>query len=360
MNLVSRYLARNILLPIAVALLALVLLFAFFDLLGELGDLRPDGYSLTQALLYIAFGLPARVYELLPIATLVGALTGLSRLALASEFTVLRASGLSPWRASRLLLGLGLIMALATIALGEWVLPVTDPIARHIKSPQGGKVVAQQFRSGIWTRDGDSFINVQQILPDATLLGLTLYELDGMQRLHTWRQARQARWGNDGHWRLLDVTEMRFEPNRTHVNHLAESAWRSELNPDFLALLMLPPERMSLPSLHEYIGWLRDNKQKTARYELAFWNKIGYPLAVPVMLLLALPFAYVRARSSVQGQLGRRILIGIGLGLAFYLAQRLSGNLALLNDWPAAMAALLPVGLFALAAGIALWRAERV
>lgn len=359
MNLVSRYLAHSILLPIGVTLLALVLLFAFFDLLGELGDLRPDGYSLTQALLYIAFGLPARAYELLPIAALIGALAGFSQLALASEFTVLRASGLSPWRAGRLLLGIGLTLALITLAMGEWVLPVTDPIAQRIKSPQGSRVVAQQFRSGIWTRDGDTFINVQKILPDATLLDLTMYELDGMQRLRLWRQAKHARWSRDGNWRLTDVTEMRFEPDRTRVSHLPDSTWRSELNPDFLALLMLPPERMSLPSLHEYIGWLHENKQKTSRYELAFWNKISYPLAVPVMLLLALPFAYVQARGG-QTKLGSRILIGIGLGLSFYFVQRLSGNLALLNDWPPALAALSPISLFALAAGVSLWRAERV
>lgn len=359
MKLANRYLARSILIPIGVTLLALVLLFAFFDLLGELGDLRPDGYSLTQALLSIAFGLPARAYELLPIAALIGALVGFSRLALASEFTILRTAGLSPWRAGRLLLGLGLALALFTAGIGEWVLPFTDPIAQRIKSPHDTRVVTQQFRSGIWTRDGNTFINVQRILPDATLLGLSMYEVDGMQRLHRWREAKQARWDSDGAWRLSDITEVSFAPDRTQVRHLPEDRWRSELNPDFLALLMLPPERMSLPSLWEYIGWLRENRQKTARYELALWNKIGYPLALPVMLLLALPFAYVQAR-GVQGKLGGRILIGIGIGLGFYLAQRLAGNLALLNDWPPALAALTPVSLFALAAGLGLWRAERV
>lgn len=357
MTLANRYLARSILLPLAMALLALLLLFSFFDLLGELADVKAGGYTLNQALLHIAFNLPARAYELLPIATLIGALTGFSRLALHSEFTVLRASGLSPWRLARLLLGMGSLLALLTLSLGEWVLPLTDPIAQRIKSPQG--VQTQQFRSGTWTRDGNTFINVKHVLPDATLREVTLYEMDGMQRLLAWRHAGQAHWGQDGAWRLSGVTEMVFAPDKTQVRQLTEIPWRSQLNPDLLALLMLPPERMSLPSLYEYIGWLRENRQKTSRYELAFWNKISYTLAIPIMLLLALPFAYVHARGA-QGKMGTRVLVGIGIGMIYYLAQRLSGHLALLNTWSPALAALLPTGLFTLAAGLGLWRAERV
>jgi lipopolysaccharide export system permease protein len=98
---------------------------------------------------------------------------------------------------------------------------------------------------------------------------------------------------------------------------------------------------------------LEENRQRTDRYEIALWTKLLYPLAVFVMMALALPFAYLQARS---GGLSLKIFIGIMIGVSFQLLNSLFSHIGLLNTWPPFMTAITPSALFLLAAiGALLW-----
>jgi lipopolysaccharide export system permease protein len=121
-------------------------------------------------------------------------------------------------------------------------------------------------------------------------------------------------------------------------------------------MLMVKPEHMSIRALYEYIHHLHANRQQASRYELALWKKLIYPLSPMIMLLISLPFAYYQARS---GKIGGKLMLGLGIGLAFHLIGKASGDLALLKDGTPAMAASLPLLAFGLAGLIALFRVER-
>jgi len=355
LSILARYLAREILGSILVALAALLMLFAFLDFINEVTSIGPS-YTLSVALLYILLMMPTHVLEVLPAATVAGALFAFARLSGSSEFTVMRASGLSVGRLAGYMTLLGLFLAALSHALGEYVIPHTERTAHQLKTRATTGVVAQQFRTGLWAKDGASFINIQEMLPDASLRNMRVYVFDEHFRLTTIRHAEQAEWDADGSWRLMNVAQTRISPQGTQTEHLPTMQWRSDLNPDLLAVLMIPPERMSVQALRTYVEHLRENRQKTTRYEIALWSKLSFTLASPVMLLLALPFAYTPPRSS---HVGGRVLIGLLIGLGFHLFNRLAGHLGLLYDWPPAASALSALVVFSLGAGFALWRVER-
>lgn len=100
---------------------------------------------------------------------------------------------------------------------------------------------------------------------------------------------------------------------------------------------------MSLLSLSAYIDHLRENKQNSTRYELAFWGKVFQPATVIIMMLLAIPFAIQSQRAS---GLGSKLLVGIMLGLGFYFLNQLASNLTELNNWPALLSAAIPLMVF--------------
>jgi lipopolysaccharide export system permease protein len=105
-----------------------------------------------------------------------------------------------------------------------------------------------------------------------------------------------------------------------------------------------------------YVDYLQAGKQASGRYEIAFWKKMIYPVAVWVMLVLALPAAYIQARG---GALGLKVFLAIVAGIGFHLANSLFSHLGLLNDWPAPIVAAIP-SLLALAAGLLmLWQLQR-
>jgi len=343
MSLLARYLTQQVLLASGFILLALLVLFAFFDVMQELGSLGRNDYGLGQAIVVVLLGMPGHLYEILPVAALIGTLFALSRLVGNSEFAVMRVSGLSNWRVAGYFSVIGVLLSLVLLVLGEFVAPWSEQAAQRYKLAATHSVVAQQFRSGLWVKDGSSFINVREVMPDNTLRGIEIYGFEADGRLGWIRAARQADWRGDQTWDLQGVTETHFGDEGIRAVSSERQNWQSVLTPDILSVLLIAPEKMSARTLWRYVTHLKDNKQKASRYELALWTKFISPFVIPIMMLIAMPFAIQGPRA---GGTSAKIFIGILAGLGFHLLSRLFGHLGLLNDWPAVVVSILPLLIF--------------
>lgn len=343
MNLLARYLASQVLIASGFVLLALLALFAFFDVIQELGSLGRNNYGLVQAGIVVMLNVPGHLYEILPIAALIGTLFALSRLVNNSEFAVMRVSGLSNWRVAGYFGVIGIVLSLLVLVFGEYVAPWSEQAAQRYKLSATRSVVAQQFRSGLWVKDGNTFVNVREVMPDSTLRGIEVYGFEADGRLGWIRAADEARWRSGQTWDMQRVLETRFDDAGVSAVRLAHQDWQSVLTPDILGVLLVAPEKMSARTLWRYVAHLKVNNQTAARYELALWSKFINPLVIPVMMLIAIPFALQGPRT---GGASSKIFIGILVGLGFHLISRLFGHMGLLNDWPAILVSSLPLLIF--------------
>lgn len=352
----ERHLARQIYANTALVLLAFLMLFAFFDLIHQLESIGKGDYQLLHALGFVVLTLPGRLYELFPIGVLIGTLYALTTLARHSEITVLRASGLSTLHFLLSLGRIGLVFAVATLLLGELLAPPSERAAQQLRLKATGSLVAQEFRSGLWVKDEHYFVNVREVMPDASLRGVRVFEFDERFELRSISEARRGQYAGAGDWSLSGVDRTVFAGDGAHVERFAELNWHSALNPDLLAVLMVVPDKMSLVSLYQYIRHLAGNHQKTERYEIAMWKKVIYPLAALVMMALALPFAYMQDR---MGSISIRVFAGIMLGIGFHLLNGLFSSLGVINSWPPFLSAIAPSVFFFAAATGMLWWVER-
>jgi lipopolysaccharide export system permease protein len=356
LKLYERHLAREIYASTGLVLLAFLMLFAFFDLIHQLESVGRGGYQIQHALGYVILTLPGRLYELFPICVLIGTLYALTVLARHSEITVLRAAGLST-RDLLITLGkIGLVFAVLTLLIGEFLAPPSERAAQQLRLKAMGKLVAQEFRSGLWVRDERSFVNVREVRPDASLRNVRVFEFDDRFQLRSISQAERGRYIGAGTWTLDGVVRTVFSGDAAHVEKYSEMTWKSALNPDLLAVLLVVPERMSLVNLYIYIRHLSGNQQKTDRYDIAMWKKLIYPLAALVMMALALPFAYMQDR---MGAVSIRVFAGIMLGIGFHMLNGLFSSLGVINSWPPFFSAITPSVLFLMAAASMLWWVER-
>ncbi|GJG93409.1 LPS export ABC transporter permease LptG [Cupriavidus pauculus] len=378
----ERYFARLIYGVFAFILFAVLALFVFFDMLSELESVQ-GGYTSLVAFFHVMLQAPTRVYEVLPIAVLISAIYVFSQLASQSEFTIFRVAGLNTRQALFSLFKLAVPLALVTFIFGEFIGPAAEQYAQKIKLEAIGATVSAGFRSGVWVKDRDRdatdggeitrFVNVQGLKPDQSINGITIYEFDQNYRLRLIRVAKEGRYQGSQQWQLNDVNETRFVELRPAEAAAAgqpapaqaqaptskrdalapdfraeqvlfpNMVMHSELTPQILSVLLVTPERMSTLDLFRYIRHLRDNKQDTQRYEIAFWKKVVYPLTLFVMVALALPFAYLHARA---GAVGVKVFGGIMLGLSFHLANTLFSHVGLLHTWPPIVSALVPGTLY--------------
>ncbi|MBY4895386.1 LPS export ABC transporter permease LptG [Cupriavidus sp. AU9028] len=374
----ERYFARLIYSVFAFILFAVLALFVFFDMLNELENVT-GGYTSLIAFFHVVLQAPTRIYEVLPIAALISAIYVFSQLASQSEFTIFRVAGLNTRQALFSLFKLAVPLAIATFLFGEFIGPQTEQYAQKVKLDSLGATVSSGFRSGVWVKDrardangGEltRFVNVAGLRPDQSINGITIYEFDSDYRLSVIRVAEEGHYEGNQSWQLSKVTETRFaeaanaggnrDPLAAAFRATRESFGNmrmvSELTPQILSVLLVTPERMSTLDLFRYIRHLRDNKQDTQRYEIAFWKKVVYPLTLFVMVALALPFAYLHARA---GAVGVKVFGGIMLGLSFHLSNTLFSHVGLLHTWPPIVSALLPGTLYLLVALTALRWVDR-
>ncbi len=352
----ERYLAREIYAGTALVLAAFLMLFAFFDLIHEVEDVGRNGYQLQHAIVYVLLTLPGHSYELFPIAVLIGSLYALTQLARHSEITVLRTSGLSTRAMLKSLMRLGLGFVALIFVLGEWVAPPAEHAAQQLRLKATSAMVAQEFRSGLWLKDEGSIVNVRDVLPDTRLQGIRIYQFDAQHRLQSISEAEGGVYQAPEGWRLENVVQTLFQEDHTELRRIPSMTWHSALTPDMLSVLMVVPERMSFVSLWQYIRHLQENRQKTQRYETALWKKLIYPLAVLVMMALALPFAYLQDR---MGAVSIKVFAGIMLGVTFHMLNGLFSSLGAINDWRPFWSAITPSAMFLAAAGGMLWWTER-
>ncbi len=352
----ERHLAREIYGASLLALAAFLGLFAFFDLIAEMENLGKGSYQLQDAVLYVLLTLPGRTYEILPIAVLIGSLYALTLLARHSEITVLRVSGLPTAGLLASLGKIGTLFVIVTFLMGEVVAPPAERAAQQLRLTAMSKLVAQEFRSGLWVKDGLSFINVRDVLPDASLRGVKVYDFDVEHRMRSISEAATGHYAAGSGWQLRKVIQTHFDAAGTRIEEHETLQWQSALNPDILLVLLVVPERMSLVSLYQYIRHLSENNQKTQRYEIAWWKKILYPLATLVMMALALPFALSHDRMSAVSV---KVFTGVMLGIFFHMLNGLFSHLGMINSWRPLISAITPSVIFLLAAASMLWWVER-
>ena len=359
MRTVRRLLYRDIAGSVFFVALAFLSLFFFIDFVDELSaNARFDG-ALGFSLLLAALQMPGRLYELSAIAVLIGTIYALSRMAQASEFTILRTAGLGPGRALAMLLLPGALFGAGAFATGEWLVPWAERQVVALETRRDGAGLPLG-RAGAWLKDEvgsvpaahHAAINVGAAEVGGRLMRVRIFEFDRDNRLLRRIEAGQAQVNPSGLWVLTQV-RMADWPADAHrdrpsapsgpqaspgqppglavvIQQLDSLPWRSTLTPEVVAAAVMPLQTMSTLELWRYSQHLSKQEQAAQRYEIQFWKRALYPLACIVMTALALPFAYLRARA---GGVSLKVFGGIMLGISFLLLNSLSGHIGMLRDW---------------------------
>jgi lipopolysaccharide export system permease protein len=328
--------------------LGFVALFYFFDFVEELqsvGRLASTGYKIPQAMLYVGLMIPSHVYELMPITVLIGTIFVMARFAQSSEFTILRTSGLGPWRALKTLLLLGLAFVFLTFAIGDYVAPLADRTAQLLKSRFQGRITIG--KTGAWLKEKQAYatysVNVGSLSPDESMTDVRIFEFDNSGHLVSLTHGSKARFGEHDDWLLEDVdrTEFNAPESDKGIERVAvsEFRWPTQVSAEMVAAAVLRPERMGTIDLFQYIRHLNINAQSAQKYEVQFWKKVFYPLSCLVMVVLALPFAYFHFRS---GSIATYVFGGVMAGISFVLLNNVLGDLGTMQGWQPWLAAAIP------------------
>ncbi|MDA7686539.1 LPS export ABC transporter permease LptG [Pseudomonadales bacterium] len=339
MNKLSGYIASTVGGSILLVFLLVLGLDVIAAIVDQLGDLR-EAYTFIQAIYYVLLTVPGSINEYVPLAALIGSLVGMGLLASSSEIVVMRASGISLVKLADYAFRPVFLVIIFSMLVGEFVAPTTDRWAKTHKDLKlwGSTHSMVSGRTGLWHREGDTFMHFSVVQPGGVLYGITLFEFsDG--ELSRARTATRATYQKD-QWLLEDVKDTEFNQSAIRTRELTTLIWNSTLTPASLAFLVNEPSELAMQSLVYYSDYLQEQGLDAGPYQLAFWQKCLQPVAIFGLVLIALSFVFGPLRSATMGF---RVFVGIVVGIAFQFTQNLLGPASLIYGFSPLLAVLIPI-----------------
>jgi len=324
MKILGKYVGRELSWGIILTLLSLVAISYFVTFAAEMGNIGQQEYTSTTAALYVLMKMPKIVQEMLPVATLIGALFAFGGLASSSELTVMRATGNSLlgmlWRVRKV----GIVLIVLAIINMEWVVPSAERSAHILKALALHESVVEYSGDAFWLRDGEHFVRMEHVGSDGSVFGLQWMAIPQHGELSEVNYASRGKHDGSG-WFMEDVdtttiiqgtasTDLQITTvSKDSVQH------PSTVSQGLIRLASRTPEDLSTVELLRYSAYLSSNGLDSGSYWNAFWGRIAMPFSIIVMLVLALPFSLSEGRSVA---VGKRVVIGIFIGVGFYIINK--------------------------------------
>jgi lipopolysaccharide export system permease protein len=353
MTRITRYLVSTILGFTAITGLALVAIYTFITFVSEIDETGEGGFGMLQLLLYTLMLMPAGLYTLMPIIALLGTLMGLGALAAQNEINAMRASGVTLLRLGGAALLAGAVLGAGAVLLGDWLAPLGNAAAQAFKNKSRYSVENAVSSRPVWLRDGDNILHVRALQAEDAMADLDIYTLSPQLQIEQAMHVDRAHYVG-GHWELTGVRTTRFDGERTVSESVPAMRWDATLSPDVLRLFVLEANSLSTPGLMRLISYMDENGLDAQAYRLSLWRKLVAPFTVMAMMLVAVPFVL----GSQRGGAGQRLLVGIMVGLVFYLVNEVTASLGQLFGLPNLASAGLPTLLLAALAVLRLKRAR--
>jgi len=247
----------------------------------------------------------------------------------------------------------GLLLVFLAVLCGEFIAPPLQAMAKQQKLLAKFSTITFAGRAGPWVRDGNLLINVSQQSGRGEFGGMRIFELTEDHELKSVGTATTARVQADGSWRLSHYASTTFGGERIESLHQESREFASTVGGDFLALTVSSPRQLETRVLWNLIRHLKQNDLEATEQEFAFWSRIARTVAILFAALLAVPFVFGSLRSAGSGT---RTLLGVLIGVTFFLVQRMLESGALVFDASPLVLAWFPTALLGSAALILIAR----
>jgi len=355
-EILDRYVLARFFSALVLVLLSVVLLSLVVDYSEKVDEVIRNRPPLWVVAGYYRYFLLSITMDVLPFAVLLATLIGLGALSKNSEDVAFRASGVSLHRLGAPILVIAGVAALGAFLVGEYVLPFAKQKEARYKhrifgrpADYGLRTIAE--RNWYYGRDGRIWHREATDADGERLISPSLFEFDRGFRLVRRYAAREAAW-QEGAWTLRQGWARSFaDPDRMEYRQFLEERVAGD-PPRAFARERRTPEEMRLRELQRYARRLEKSGHPTANLETALQSKLARPLMLPVMALLALPFAFrIGKRGALAG-----IGVGVTLGMVFLIATAFFTKLGDVGALPPILAAWSPHVLFSTGAAYLLLR----
>lgn len=347
MSIINRYLIKNLLLATLVIVVIVIGIDICVTFMVEQGDVGKGNFSTLKAMQYAILIAPSHIVAGFPVLCLLGTVIGLSLLNHNHEMVIIRANGYSLFKICVIAVCTALFMSLLVLGINQWIAPWGKQVAEINKAIAKSGGEALMSKHGFWLRAAGDFIHIDKIHYDGELEGITRYTVENND-LTRIAYAKKARY-SQGEWHAYDVKTTNLNAAQTTSEFDAEKTWHKFLKPEFLRVVSVEPQDLSISGLYKYIKYRKNNGLFYEQYTLALWQKLLQPLTVMVMVFLAVPFVFAEVRSAA---VSKRLILSVIVGVSYFLLDKIFASVVQFFHFPVFFGAIGPALFFL---SLALW-----
>jgi LPS export ABC transporter permease LptG/LPS export ABC transporter permease LptF len=339
---------------VLVSFVVMMLVFTFFELLGDIIRNRTPLVTVGEYLIDLT---PSMLYNITPLGVLVAVLVTFGVLTRTNELTAMKATGISLYRVMVPVLVVSALLAVALFLFDESYLPTANRRQEALRSVIKGRP-AQTFlrpdRKWIFGRQdpgkpGRIFYYQFFDPTQDRFANLTVFEFDPENFSLSRRIfASSVHWEPQlQQWIFEHGWERRFDGEKlsSFSQFNVESYPEIVESPQYFKKEALQSQEMTFGELKRYIRDLGQSGFDTKQLSVQLNLKLAYPIVTLVMAVLAIPFALsMGKRGSLTG-----IAAAIGVAITYWVIQSTFQQLGNVNLLPTLLAAWAPDLLFGLA-----------
>jgi LPS export ABC transporter permease LptF/LPS export ABC transporter permease LptG len=326
--------------------LLLIEVFTFFELLNDIAR-HHIGFGVVAN--YFVFLAPLLLYQLTPLAALIGTLATLAVMSNFNEVTAFKASGISLYRVSVPLLVAGLLLAGSLFAMDASVLPYANQKQDALRNQIKGRPAQTYFQPSLrWIfGQGNKIYNYELYDADNHLFaGLNVFEVEPKTfALRRRIYARRAHWEPTLNSWVLEAGWVRdFQDEKVVSDREFTVATFPEISepPGYFRREVLQSFQMNWRQLGQYIDQLRHAGFDVARLSVEWQRKFAFPLLAAIIILVGIPFPFmVGTRGAVGG-----LAAGVGIGIVYWATSALFEAMGAVGQLPPAVAGWAPDAIF--------------
>lgn len=326
MRRLNRYVGRTVFYASLGALVVLVSLNSISDLVSLTGSLN-ESFTVNKLLWVVLLRIPNSTVEFLPYGVFLGCIIGLGIHANNSELTIMRSAGVSFYQLLWAVMRPTLVLIGVGLCLSEFINPNTDRVARELQvGSDNQELLDAPF--GYWYRDAQrkEFLHLNRVEAGGRIYGLSRYGFDANGELRYSGFAEQAIYQQHNNtWQLENYRQAILFADRIELAEDPPQTWRTELNPELLNILVLPPESLNVGDLYMFATYRDQQNLNSHEYWLWFWQRILQPLTIVSLVLVGMSFILGSLREVAMGS---RLLLAFVVGFFVKVNIEMSGTIS--------------------------------
>tara|TARA_B100000676_G_scaffold279364_1_gene302626 strand:- start:486 stop:1556 length:1071 start_codon:yes stop_codon:yes gene_type:complete len=334
------YLLKRFLHGLFISLVVLISIEIFFSFTAELKYLDEGDYDLMSIVEYIILSIPRSIQIMFPYAVLIGTLLSLGSMASDMEFVAMQSAGMSVKKIIYIVLFQVFIISSLFYIITDFTVPRFSSIAEKERNLALKRQTIYQ-KNGIWFKNGNSFIKINEIYPDNSIRGITVYDYDNNE-LSFVRYIQSAKFLEDK-WELVDVLSIDLTKKPISKSRKSREISDNLIDINLLSIKTDKSYSLRFKDVKKNIEYLSVNNLDASIQKKIYWDKLLKPISTVIMLFLAMPFIFGRMRAT---NASKRIVIGLFIGISFFIASSILPNLGILIGLNPFINAILPLIIF--------------